>query len=1123
MDGVSLRIGGPKQRALLAILLLNANRVVSRDRLIDELAGGQADAPDHALRIQVSRLRKTLSSTGDGSRLVARPPGYLLRVAPGELDLHRFEDLVAKARQAIEDGDPKCASAKLRDAESLWLGRPLADLEFEPFARVEVERLEELRLVAIEERIEAELALGRHSAVVPELEALVAEHPLRERLRAQLMLALYRSGRQADALETYRAARALLVEELALDPSPRLKELEQAILRQDATLELARVATGAIAEATPGAEPVSGPEPPLREARRQRRRGPPVRMRWLVFALAAALTGGVIGVVFGVSWGGGGRPLVQGNAVVLVSARSGELRASTSFDPAPTRLAVGLGSLWVTHFDANTVSRIDVDTRAVRQTIKVGEGPFGIAVVGGDVWVANTLDGTVSRIDSDTNLVVQTIPVGSQPSAVAAADGAVWVASRGDGTVTRIDAANGRVTAVVSTGNGPSGIAATDGALWVTNQDDGTVARIDTHSDKLVQAIHVGDAPTAIAAAGESVWVIDRLDSTLSRLDPAHDNVAATIPVGGAPSDVAVVGSGVWVSDEATGNLFRFDTREGVLTRKVAVGERPETLGKAGGTLWVGVAAGGRSHRGGTLTLLTPPTSGIPSIDPAILGPLVTPLGLLGLTNDGLVTLDHVSGPDGARLVPDLALSLPVPSDDGRSYSFRLRTGIQYSTGATITPTDVRRSFERLFEMRSPGTVFYDEIVGAHDCYRRPRCDLSRGIVTNDRAGTVAFRLTAPDPDFLFKLAQPYAYVLPASTPSREARSPLPASGPYLIRSFARGRELKLIRNTRFREWSNAAQPDGYPDEIVWTLGLSPERSVTLMERGQADFLASFGAPPRGYRNVLRTRYPSQLHVGWVMGTDFFFLNTRAEPFNDVRVRRALNYAFDRNRAVQIYGGPEVARPTCQILPPEMPGFRRYCPYTHHPSRDGGWHSPDLKRARQLVAASGTQGMDVKVWDTREPQVALDEGRYLTSLLRRLGYRASLHLLDDRHFFQYTNDSRNQAQVVSGGWTADYPSPSTFIGKLSCGYFIPRSASSTDASELCDPNIDRQIARAQSLQLLHSAQANVLWARLDRQLTDSAVWLPTVTSKATTILSRRVGNYQNHLFWGTLIDQLWVR
>lgn len=238
-DGAAVTIGGPRQRALLALLLCNSNRVLSRDRLIDELlADRSGHASDGMLRVQVSRLRKALADgAGDEPRLIARPPGYLLRVEPGELDLDTFEALVRDGRAALERDDPERATALLRKAEALWRGRPLADLEFEPFARFEVQRLEELRLLGLEERIDAELALGRHAELCAELATLSSEYPLRERLHGQLMLALYRSGRQADALAVYRRTSRLLREELGLDPSRALRELERSILEQDSSLD----------------------------------------------------------------------------------------------------------------------------------------------------------------------------------------------------------------------------------------------------------------------------------------------------------------------------------------------------------------------------------------------------------------------------------------------------------------------------------------------------------------------------------------------------------------------------------------------------------------------------------------------------------------------------------------------------------------------------------------------------------------------------------------------------------------------------------------------------------------------------------------------------------------------
>ena len=246
--GRSLPLGGPRQRALLALLLLHANAVVSSDRLLDELWGEETpESGAAALRVRVSQLRKALP----GDVLQTRPSGYLLRVEADQLDLHRFERLAEHGRRAQEEGNAAGASALLGEALALWRGRALADLSYEDFAQPAIARLEELRLAAHEFRIEAELALGRDAALVAELEALVAGHPLRERLRGYLMLALYRSGRQAEALEAYHEARRTLVEELGIEPGPALQDLEKAILRHDPSLARDERSPSSSAEAAP--------------------------------------------------------------------------------------------------------------------------------------------------------------------------------------------------------------------------------------------------------------------------------------------------------------------------------------------------------------------------------------------------------------------------------------------------------------------------------------------------------------------------------------------------------------------------------------------------------------------------------------------------------------------------------------------------------------------------------------------------------------------------------------------------------------------------------------------------------------------------------------------------------
>ncbi|HEY2435548.1 MAG TPA: BTAD domain-containing putative transcriptional regulator, partial [Solirubrobacteraceae bacterium] len=241
-SGRKLGLGGRKQRSVLAILLLHANEVVSQDRLVEELWPGAPPASGAtSLQAYVSRLRRVL---GEDGRIVRTAGGYLIRVADGDLDVDRFERLVEEGGAAVVIEDWKLASTKLREALGLWRGPPLSDFAYDSFAQAEIARLEELHLAAVERRVEAELALGREAAVIGDLERLVREHPYREQLRSQLMLALYRTGRQAEALDAYREARSVLVEELGIEPSPGLRELHEAILTQDPSLLRAGASVG---------------------------------------------------------------------------------------------------------------------------------------------------------------------------------------------------------------------------------------------------------------------------------------------------------------------------------------------------------------------------------------------------------------------------------------------------------------------------------------------------------------------------------------------------------------------------------------------------------------------------------------------------------------------------------------------------------------------------------------------------------------------------------------------------------------------------------------------------------------------------------------------------------------
>jgi len=320
---------------------------------------------------------------------------------------------------------------------------------------------------------------------------------------------------------------------------------------------------------------------------------------------------------------------------------------------------------------------------------------------------------------------------------------------------------------------------------------------------------------------------------------------------------------------------------------------------------------------------------------------------------------------------------------------------------------------------------------------------------------------------------------------------------------------LVLTRNPHFREWSQAAQPDGYPDRIELRLDVPLSRLVDVVLRGQAD-VALGGVPARRVHELL-TQHAAQTHVEPLLTDVALFLNTRVPPFDDMRVRRALNHGVDRRAVVRAVGGSAAATPTCQILPPNFPGHVRYCPYD----------APDLRTARRLVAASGTRGMRVVVWSNK---VFAPAARPIVALLRRLGYRAALRVIpDDVKYAQQVSDSRTRAHAGAFWWGADYPAPSTFLRLLSCAAFEPASPNNLNAAEFCSPAIDARMRSAARTQTLNAQLANRQWASIDRALVDAAPWLPLYNPRSVQLMSRRVGGYRYNPLYGTLIDQLWVR
>jgi YVTN family beta-propeller protein len=972
--GRAVPLGGSRQRAVLALLLFEANRAVSMDRLGEDVWDGHPPEEwANTLQTYVFHLRQALepgrARGAAGDVLVTSGRGYVLRVGREQLDAARFEDGFTAGRAALEAARYAEAAQTLRAALGLWRGPVLADLAGYAFTRPEAARLEELRLAALEARIDADLTLGGHDTLTAELERLAGEHPLRERLHGQLMLALYRSGRQADALAAYRRARDLLAGELGIGPGEPLRRLHQSVLAQDPALDwkdgtpaLAGVASGGAEMASAGAvgrdqapgrsrlagfwasvrtalPPVLATEPA--QARRRAR-------RLLAAGSALAVVSAVCIVVVARPWAGEARAQLPADSVGLIDPAGGRVGAAVPVG-GPDGVAYGDGSVWVVDGTDGKLFRIDPGKHVIADHIDVGSDPSAVTVSrNGDVWVANSGDGTVSRISPATDQRVgPPIRVGNLPVAIAAGRSGVWVANQGDDTVQRINPVTGVVSRPVGVGGLPDGIAVGPRAVWVANSGDGTVTKIDPVTGQPTSApIDTGAGPAGIAVTRTAVWVANSLNLTVSKIDPVTDQVTATVPVHDGPTAVVATGDSVWVSDQFAATLDRIDPRASRAAQSLLVGSSPRGIAWTGSGLWVAARPfAAASHRGGTLTEVS---NALPAVDPAqAYDYMATPA--LATVYDGLVAFRRSPGAPGLTLVPDLAATLPQPTGGGTTYTFTLRRGIRYSNGKPVRAADFRRGMQRQLTS-GVAPAYYRGILGAQACRPPPgQCDLSAGIMVNDAAGAVTFHLTQADPDFLGKLTLLLAAPAPPGAPNHVInRAPfLPGTGPYMIASYRPNRSLTLTRNPYFRQWSYAAQPAGYPKVIRFQQIADPGKQQAAVAAGRAD-LVDISWNGQSYAS-LATRYPARVYPEYKTYTGYVFLNTRRPPFSNVKARQAVSYAIDRARIIQLFhlGSPGQAAVTCQLLSADFPGYHPYCLYTT-PPHDGAWHGPDLATGRRL-------------------------------------------------------------------------------------------------------------------------------------------------------------------------------
>lgn len=586
VGGEERAVPGDKLQALLARLLLEPNRTVSTDRLIDDLWGDQPPTTARqSLHAHVARLRRVLADDGEGgSPLDNDGRGYILRIDDEQLDATRFRTILAGAREEWRAGRLEAARERYRAALALWRGEVLDGV---PLERADGERseLEALRLAALEERIDIDLELGVAAELVPELERLVKADPLRERMWAQLMLALYASGRQADALAAYQDARRTLAA-LGLEPGPTLRDLEQAILNHDDKLVTS----------------------PLRAAGGRRRAiGPRLVAAASILAAGAIVAGAVTLVRDDAPRAAGpGAPRIVANSLVEVDPATNRVVSVTPVGQGPVGIASTEDAIWVANVEDRSVARVALPTKQLRivggapvahqiasglngdvwlssfeepvVTLIAREGRVtkgvhalaasprrvelpgsaeGLAVGGGYLWVTSPSDSgghdTVFRIDLRSRRLASSIRVGRLPLFVSFGYGSAWVANYQGDSVSVIRPGAVRAETIPVSG-GPLGIAAGAGAVWVVTFWPRELVRIDPETRRVLRRIRVGDGPFAVAVGGGAVWVTNRDSRTISRIDPSTNKVVATIRLEAPPHGIEFAHGRLWVTTQRCGS-----------------------------------------------------------------------------------------------------------------------------------------------------------------------------------------------------------------------------------------------------------------------------------------------------------------------------------------------------------------------------------------------------------------------------------------------------------------------------------------------------------------------------------------------------------------------------------------
>jgi peptide/nickel transport system substrate-binding protein len=431
---------------------------------------------------------------------------------------------------------------------------------------------------------------------------------------------------------------------------------------------------------------------------------------------------------------------------------------------------------------------------------------------------------------------------------------------------------------------------------------------------------------------------------------------------------------------------------------------------------------------------------------------------------EGLLGYKHVSGAEGATLVPYLAESMPKVSADGTKLSFKLRDGLKYSDGSPVKASDFRASIERLFKVDSPGVGFFTVIKGASQFADTKKGHIT-GIVTNDANRTIDITLEHPEGDILYILSTQFASILPANTPpSDQSTKGIPATGPYMIQNYVPSRSFTVVRNPNYNN-QIPTMPSGNPDKVVGKIITDPVAAYQQVVSGKADY--DFQVVPNDRLPEAQSKYKDQLKIYTAANTYYYFINNKLPPFDNIKARQAVNYAIDRNAIISgVYGG--LGRPTQNFLPPDYPQYKKI-----------DYWKFDLAKAKQLVQQSGTAGATVDVYGPNEdPSKASTE--YLASQLSKIGYKPKLHLLSHQVYFTTIGNQATKAQAGFTDWYQDYPHPIDWFDVLLNGNRITKTHNNNPG------NVDVKSVNAEIEALKKETEltpeVNNRWAKVDKDL-----------------------------------------